>query len=166
MGTRTLKLQPLTAEVFAPFGTVVEFDEMEPLPINEGYTLKFGDLFPLDCDHAGGRVATHFYRSTARSLPLELKCMERHPLGSQAFWPLQNHPFAIVVAPPTKELDESAIQGFITSGRQAIQYHRGTWHHYQVSLDADTDFIVLDRKGPGNNCDEVALTAPITITAQ
>ena len=163
MSTRTLQLQPLTAEAFASFGTVVELDEMDPLPINEGYTLKFGDLLPLDCKHEGGRVAMHFYRSKARSLPIELEGMERHPLGSQAFWPLQNQPYAVVVAPPSEKLDESAIQGFITSGRQAIQYHRGTWHHYQISLDADTDFIVLDREGPGNNCDEIALATPLTI---
>ena len=149
MSDRTLQLEPLTAEAFEPFGTVVELDEMDPLPINEGFTIKFGDLFPLDCHHEGGEVALHFYHSTARTLPLVLNGMERHPLGSQAFWPLHNRPFVVVVAPASRELDESAIQGFITSGRQAIQYNRGTWHHYQISLDQDSDFLVLDQEGTG-----------------
>ena len=164
MSGRTIKLKPLTAEAFKPYGTVVELDEMDPLPINEGFTIKFGDLLPLDCEHEGGEVALHFYKSSGRSLPLELQGMERHPLGSQAFWPLHSGPFAVVVAPPADELDESAIVGFITSGRQAIQYHRGTWHHYQICLGEDSDFIVLDRKGPGNNCDEVELSQSITIS--
>lgn len=164
MDNSTLQLKPLTADAFEPFGTVVELDEVDPLPINEGYTLKFADLLPLDCKNEGGRVAMHFYKSTGRTLPLELHGMERHPLGSQAFWPLHNRPFAVVVAPPSEKLDESAIRGFITTGRQAIQYHRGTWHHYQISLDADTGFIVLDREGPGNNCDEVELSTPLTIS--
>lgn len=164
MSNRTLHLQPLTAEAFEPFGIVIELDDTEPLPINEGFTRKFADLLPLDCENEGGRVAMHFYKSTGRSLPLELNGMERHPLGSQAFWPLHNRPFVIVVAPPSEEMDESAIVGFITNGRQAIQYHRGTWHHYQISLGEDSEFIVLDREGPGNNCDEVQLAEIITIT--
>lgn len=164
MSSRLLKLQPLTGENFSRFGTVVELDEMDPQPINEGYTIKFGDLFPVDCQHEGGSAAVHFYRSAARTLPLELHGLERHPLGSQAFWPLHNRPFVVVVAPPAEALDESAIEGFITSGRQAIQYHRGTWHHYQISLEEESHFLVVDRKGPGNNCDEVELSQALTIT--
>jgi len=163
MGERILQLQPLTADAFAPFGTVVDLAKIEAVSINEGYTLKFANLFPLDCTHEGGRVAVHFYRSTARTPPLKLRGMERHPLGSQAFWPLHQRPYVVVVAPPSEEIDESAIKGFITSGQQAIQYHRGTWHHYQISLDEDSEFIVLDRAGPGNNCDEVELSNPLTI---
>jgi ureidoglycolate lyase len=164
MADRLLQLQPLTADAFAPFGIVVETGGMTPQIINDGHTRKFPNLLPFDCDHECGRVAVHLYRSAARQLPLEIRCLERHPLGSQAFWPLQVRPYVVVVSPPGPELDESAICAFLAGGHQAIQYHRGTWHHYQISLEAESDYLVLDREGPGDNCEEWELVQPLLIT--
>ena len=33
----------------------------------------------------------------------------------------------------------------------------GVWHHFQLVIDTDSDFLVVDRAGPGENCDEVEL---------
>ena len=164
MNNHVLQLEPLTAEAFRPYGTVVDTGETSPVLINDGNTQKFANLLPLDCEHQDGRVAVHLYRSIARELPLTVHGLERHPLGSQAFWPLSNRPYIVVVAPPDPSLDESAICAFLASGSQAIQYHRGTWHHYQISLETESDYLVLDREGPGDNCDEVTLSQPLTIT--
>jgi len=163
MKPKNLELRPLGEEAFAPFGVVVETRKLRPKIINEGHTHKFADLLPFDCDHEGGRLAVHLYRSRQRQLPLEIGILERHPLGSQAFWPLQDRPYVVVVAPPGPEPDEAAIRAFLASGHQAIQYHRGTWHHYQISLEADCEYLVLDREGPGKNCDEVKLSQPLVI---
>ena len=160
-----IRPEPLTAESFAPFGVVIEMGATSGAaePINEGHTLKFADLLPLDCGDENGRVSVHLYRSTARQLPLEVRGLERHPLGSQAFWPLSGRPYLVVVAPPGPEPRPSDIRAFLARGDQAVQYHRGTWHHYQVSLEADSDYLVLDRTGPGRNCDEVELAEPLMI---
>lgn len=163
MADRSLKLEPLTAEAFVPYGKVVETSNVEPETINKGNTRKFADLLPLDCDHRGGRVAVHVYHSKARQLPLQIRALERHPLGSQAFWPLSGRPYVVVVAPPGPAPDSDAVRAFLAQGHQAIQYHRGTWHHYQISLEADSDYLVLDREGPGNNCEETTLEQPLTI---
>lgn len=161
----TLTLQPLTANAFVPFGAVVDVSNLNPEAINDGNTLKFADLLPFDCDHKGGRVAAHLYQSRAQQLPLKIHSLERHPLGSQAFWPLSGQPYVVIVAPAAAVPDESAIRAFLAGGDQAIQYHRGTWHHYQVSLEADCDYLVLDREGPGNNCDIYELVRPLVIRA-
>lgn len=163
MTTARLQLQPLTAAAFSPFGVVIDVGERTPETINDGHALKYADLLPFDCHHGQGRVALHYYRSRARTLPLELRGLERHPLGSQAFWPLQNRPYAIVVAPPGEEPGVASLRAFIAQGTQAIQYHRGTWHHYQIALEADSEFIVLDRQGPGENCDEMVLPEPVLL---
>lgn len=165
MARRQLRLQSLTAEAFASYGTVVDVADLTPQAINDGNTLKFADLLPFDCSTEGGRVAAHLYRSRAQQLPLEIHSLERHPLGSQAFWPLSNRPYVVVVAPAGPTLDESAIRAFLASGEQAIQYHRGTWHHYQISLEADCDYLVLDREGPGENCEVQELKQAIVIHA-
>ncbi len=71
-----------------------------------------------------------------------------------------------MVAPPGEMPESSAVRAFLAAGHQAIQYHRGTWHHYQISLEADSDYLVLDREGPGNNCEEVTLAQPLLITGR
>lgn len=163
---RELELEPLTPEAFEPFGQVIDTATLRPAgaeSINDGHTLKFADLLPFDCDFEGGRVALHYYRSEARRLPLEIRILERHPLGSQAFWPLQDRPYVVVVAPPGPTPDASAVRAFRASGTQAVQYSRGTWHHYQISLEGDCEYLVLDRAGPGENCDEAVLTSPVVL---
>ena len=161
-----LSLQPraLTAEAFAPFGVVIETGGLSPEVINQGNTLKFADLLPFDCSREGGRVALHLYCSKAQSLPLEIRCLERHPLGTQAFWPLQDRPYLLVVAAPGSKPEPREIRAFVAGGHQAIQYHRNTWHHYQLSLEVDSDYLVLDREGPGDNCEEVKLAQPLLVT--
>ncbi|GAB7533246.1 hypothetical protein PS3A_56620 [Pseudomonas sp. 3A(2025)] len=60
----------------------------------------------------------------------------------------------IVVAPVGEEPDPALIRAFITNGKQGINYHHGVWHHPVLSLQAQEDFLVVDRSGEGNNCDE------------
>jgi ureidoglycolate lyase len=49
--------------------------------------------------------------------------------------------------------DRASVRAFVTNGRQGVNYHRGTWHHPLIALTAG-EFLVLDRGGPGANCDE------------
>lgn len=159
----TLRIGALTADAFAAFGTVIDTRGGEGTEINEGNTIKFPDLIPHDCAHDGGRVTVHLYRSLGRSLPTTINALERHPLGSQAFWPLHQEPFLVIVAPKGDQPRQSDIRAFVTNGHQAIQYHRGTWHHYQISLGKDCDYLVIDREGPGENCEVATLSRPLLI---
>jgi len=89
-------------------------------------------------------------------LPFEVSMLERHPLGSQAFLPLNDRPYLVVVA-PAGELDEAAIRGFATRGWQGVNYAKGVWHHPLIALGEVSDFIVVDRGGEGNNLNEIQL---------
>ena len=83
--------------------------------------------------------------------------MERHPLGSQAFVPLNGRPYLVAVA-AGGELDPARIEVFLAAGDQGVNYAAGTWHHYSLALEAESDFLVIDRAGPGENLDEVELS--------
>ena len=83
--------------------------------------------------------------------------MERHPLGSQAFMPLDAQPFIVVVAPLGEQVAPGDLRAFITNGRQGVNYRRGVWHHSLIALNAPARFIVVDRGGPGDNCDVVPI---------
>lgn len=163
MALLRLTPKPLTAESFAPFGEVITTSGNTAELINAGHTQKFTDLAQIDTGAEGGRTAVHIYRSQPLTLPLEIKVMERHPLGSQAFMPLHNGPFLVIVAPAGEELESAAVQAFLSDGQQGINLRRGTWHHFQVSLLKVSDYLVIDRMGPGDNFEERQLKPPLKI---
>ena len=99
-------------------------------------------------------------------LPLEISMLERHPKGSQAFIPLQQQKFLIIVAPALDENtpDISKLCAFISDGKQGINYRAGTWHHPLLTFEAPSDFAVVDRIGNGANCDVFQFPEAIKIT--
>ena len=158
-----LRPQPLTQEAFAPFGDVIEAtDKVNHFPINDGYTERYHDLANIDVGDNEGKAIVSIFRSTPLTLPIAIKMMERHPLGSQAFMPLDNHPYLVVVA-PAGELDVSQIRIFLATSRQGVNYHKGTWHHFCLALEKPSDFLVIDRSGKGDNCDMVTLDGSLVI---
>jgi len=159
----TLIPQALTAEAFAEFGDVISTELTRSELINEGNTEKFGDLATIDTDAEGGSTAVHIYRSQPKSLPLTIKVMERHPLSSQAFIPLHSRPFLVIVAPAGEILESGSVRAFLSTGKQGVNLKRGTWHHYQVSLQEVSDYLVIDRKGPGANFEERRLSPPLIV---
>ncbi|SKC74011.1 ureidoglycolate lyase [Burkholderia sp. YR290] len=150
---KTLAIEPLTREAFAPFGDVIELEGAKQIPINLGTTIRYHDLANVDVTDEGGRTLVNLFRGQSRVLPFEITMMERHPLGSQAFIPLNDKPYLVVVA-PAGELDESKIRAFVTSGWQGVNYAKGVWHHPLLALGEVSDFIVVDRGGDGHNLNE------------
>lgn len=151
---RTLVPEPLTGDAFAPFGDVIEAsDRAEVIPINYGWTTRFNAL--ADVAVGDGHAILSIFRSKPLT-PLVLKIFERHPLGSQAFVPMQGRPYLVAVAPPG-DFDPANIRVFRAEAHQGVNYAKGTWHHFLLALDAESDFLVVDREGPGDNLDEVEL---------
>ncbi|NIB40939.1 ureidoglycolate lyase [Pseudomaricurvus alkylphenolicus] len=154
----TVQPQPLTREAFAPFGDVIEVsDQAHHFGINQGYTERYHNLADIDVDAEGGRAIVSIFRSTPLQQPIAIKMMERHPLSSQAFIPMGQQPYLVVVA-PAGDFDESQLQVFLARSDQGVNYHKGTWHHFCLALNEQSDFLVVDRGGDGHNCDEIELT--------
>lgn len=151
---RSLVPTPLTPSSFAPYGDVLEAGPwIAPQLINEGNTQRFHNLAELTLDDSGGKPGISLFRSRPLQHPLTLKTMERHPLSSQAFYPLSGRPFLVAVA-PAGELNPAAISVFLASPTQGVNYHPGTWHHYSLALEQESDFLVIDRIAEDDNCDE------------
>jgi ureidoglycolate lyase len=155
-----LRVEALTREAFAPFGDVIEAaSAAQTYAINAGTTTRFHDLARIDADRDGGRPVLSLFRAQPRKLPFAITQLERHPLGSQAFVPLSQRPYLVVVA----EDPVGTPRAFLARNGQGVNYHAGTWHHPLLALDEVSDFLVIDRAGPGNNCDEVELSATFTV---
>jgi len=156
--------QQLTAENFALYGDVISVSESaEHFAINDGHTMRYHDLAEVDVAEQQGKTLLNIFRSTPLVFPLPIGMMERHPLGSQAFIPMSNQPYVVVVA-PSGELDTSKIEVFLASSKQGVNYHKGTWHHFCLALNEVSDFLVVDRGGKGDNCDVEKLDGSLVIT--
>jgi ureidoglycolate lyase len=161
-----LNIQPLTREAFAPFGEVIMLEGAKHYPINAGTTERFHALARVDTAEQGGLPIISLFRGQPRALPLPITVMERHPLGSQAFVPVTqsaDDEYLVVVA-PAGEFDETKIKAFMAKGFQGVSYARGVWHHPLIALHKVSDFLIVDRIGEGNNCDEIELDGHIVLT--
>lgn len=148
---RTLPIEPLTRERFAPFGDVIETEGREHFLINNGSTRRYHALATVETDD---KAILSLFAAEALQMPLVIRMLERHPRGSQAFVPLLGHPFLIVVAPAGDRPDPAQVRAFASNGRQGVNYHRGVWHHPVLCVEKRDEFLVVDRSGPGPNCDE------------
>ena len=151
--TPILQIEPLTQASFAPFGTVIEADPSSMRLINGGSTERFHALAAPEIAGEGARVIINIFRGQPRQFPYALTMMERHPLGSQSFSPIGGGSWLAIVAP-----DEGGRPGlprvFLASGAQGVNYGRNVWHHPLMALVDTSDFLVVDRSGPGDNLEE------------
>ncbi len=148
-----LKPEPLTKEAFMPFGDVIEAENRDYFMINNGSTRRYHKLTTTQVDEGSG-VIINIFQATPLSYPLHIMMLERHPKGSQAFMPLLGNDYLVVVAPPGEAPDPGSIRAFHAKGSQGVNYHLGVWHHPVLALTPNDQFLVVDREGAGNNCDE------------
>lgn len=156
-----LTVRPLTKESFAPFGDVLETDGASVRMINGGTTERFHALGAASVD-PDGRVIFNIFRGQPRQFPYSVDMMERHPLGSQAFYPLADKPW-LVVASEDRDGHPADPQAFLARGTQGVNYRANVWHHPLIVLDEISDFLVVDRDGQGANLEESTYRQPYLI---
>ncbi len=149
--TIPLKSTPLTAAAFAPYGDVIEPRATPDVMINQGFCGRHHDLAQLD--FAGGRAGISLFDAKARSPPHVVDMVERHPLGSQAFVPITQVPFLVVVASDDNGTPTD-LRAFVTQPGQSINLHRGVWHGVLVPINSPGQYVVVDRIGEGDNLQE------------
>ena len=156
----TLRAQPLTAEAFFAFGDVIEISGAPDKLINQGRCGRHHDLARLD--FGDGQAGISLFDSQPASLPFTLEMVERHPLGSQAFIPINQVPFLVVVA---EDDDGQPVnpRAFLTARGQSVNLLRGVWHGVLAPIGAQGLYAVVDRIGPGNNLEEHWFDTPIRI---
>ena len=162
--TQTLEIHPLTKAAFAPFGDVIEADPSTMRFINGGTTERFHALSSAEAFGDGARVILNIFRGQPRAFPYAIEMMERHPFGSQSFVPLNGGPFLVVVA-KDEDGKPGRPQVFLARGDQGVNYRANVWHYPLMALDQPSDFLIVDRDGPGNNLAEFFFDTPFIIGA-
>lgn len=156
-----IRAQPLSSRVFAPYGDVIEANAERALVINDGNAIRFDDLAQIDVATASGRPRVSLFRAQPRRLPMQIVKLERHPLGSQAFVRLGTARFIAVVSHGDSAPAVESLAAFVVDDVAGINLHRNVWHHALLALDRESDFLVIDRGGEGENLEEVELPQPV-----
>lgn len=157
----SLHAEPLTARAFAPFGDVIEISGTPDKMINQGLCGRHHDLARLD--FGDGQAGISLFDSQPAAQPLSVRMVERHPLGSQAFIPLNQVPFLVVVAEDDNGTPVNP-RAFLTARGQSVNLLRGTWHGVLAPIGAQGLYAVVDRIGAGNNLEEYWFETPIPVT--
>ncbi|GGA07112.1 ureidoglycolate lyase [Neptunicoccus cionae] len=158
---RTIQVSPITSAAFAPFGEVLDVEGPADKIINEGLCGRYHDRATLEFNE--GRAGVSLFNAQKRDLPLTLTMMERHPDGSQAFLPMHQNPFLVIVAPDAGGAPAEPV-AFITAPGQGINFHRNVWHGVLTPLHDPGLFAVVDRIGDGANLQEHWFDHPWEVT--
>ena len=142
--------RPLTRKEFAPFGQVIELRSEPDKLINQGMCGRHHALADVSTD---GVTGISLFDAKPRHFPYKVDLVERHPLGSQAFIPMNGVPMLVIVAPDHGGAPGS-LQAFLTAGRQGISLNRNTWHGVLAPMGAQGLYAVVDYTGDGPNLQE------------
>ena len=142
--------KPITKENFSKFGDMITTANIKPIEINEGYAKRFDGIANLNTSKDNGETTICIFSALKRSFPMKIDMMEKHPLGSQAFIPMKQTTFLVLVAPEGNKPDLNKIEAFIVPQEIGVNYNPGTWHFPLIATE-DMNFLVVDRKGSGDN---------------
>jgi len=142
--------KPITKENFSKFGDMITTENIKPLEINNGYAKRFDEIAKIDTSSGNGETTISIFSALKRSFPMKIDMMEKHPLGSQAFIPMKETTFLTIVSPEGDKLNLEKIESFIVPKGIGVNYKTGIWHFPLISTE-DMDFLVVDRKGSGDN---------------
>jgi ureidoglycolate lyase len=157
---RTIPITPMSADSFAPFGDLLECAGPPDKLINQGLCERFHDRAQLD--FGDGRAGISLFQAQLRTLPYTLNMVERHPDGSQAFFPMSAHGFLVIVAQDAGGVPVRP-QAFLTQPGQGINFHRNIWHGVLTPLQGSGQFVVVDRIGGGANLQEHWFETPYIV---
>lgn len=152
---------PLSAAAFRPYGEVIASGGPSA-PINQGKGRRYPRLARVDLDPSGG-AAVSLMTCVPETTPVRLRLLERHPLGTQIFYPIDHQRYIVVVAPAGSPPGPEALRAFLCAGDQGVSYHRGVWHHPMIALDRPCTFIEVHWAGPDRNCEEVPVAYALSV---
>ncbi len=145
-----IKPKKITRKNFQKYGDLISVKKKKSININDGYAKRFDNLCRINTSSKKGKTIMSIFSAKKRKFPMNIKMMEKHPLGSQAFVPMNETTFLVFVAPKGKRPNTKKIESFIVPKQTGINYKPGIWHFPLIS-SKNMNFLVIDRKGIGNN---------------
>jgi|TARA_Y100000022_G_C13117019_1_gene313969 ureidoglycolate lyase len=147
-----IKIKPkkINKKNFNKFGQIIDTSKKKYFKINNGYAKRYDNLGKINTSSKNGKTIVSIFSAKKRRFPMKIDMMEKHPLGSQAFIPMNETSFLVFVAPKGNKPDLKKIESFRIPKQTGINLNPGIWHFPLISTK-DMNFLVVDRKGKGNN---------------
>ena len=142
----SISIEQLDTNIFSNFGKIIQKkNALELRSINQGTTTRHHNISKLNLESKNGNSGISIFSGSPRSLPLEIKIMEKHPIASQSFLPIQDYDWLVVVSEEKNDLpDLSTLRCFHVNGDTGITYNKNVWHH-PLLVKKEQDFWVIDR---------------------
>jgi ureidoglycolate lyase len=159
-----LRAQPLTAEAFAPFGSLAAIGAGGGRAVNQDRGRRILGIGDLAYDATATRPVLDVYHLKPSPLPFTLACFERHVLTSQVFIPIRCERLLLAVAPDDADgkPDAARAAAFVAGDDVMIHYRAGAWHSPLIALDGSAVLSMLMwEAGDARDCEEVV--PPMTI---
>ena len=159
---RELTAQPIEPAAFQDYGQVLS----DPSPDNRrDYAAQLSNGRPgVEINLAVTRA------NPPKALPIEVTKMERHPLSSQAFLPLDCDRYLVIVAKPQGvdvPPDLATLRAFVVPGDTGINYNAGTWHFPLTSLGRPATFgLLMYMDGGPQDEDWATLPEPLLLNVE
>ena len=147
---KIIRAKKISKKNFSKFGQLIDTSKKNPININNGYAQRFDNLINIDTSKKKGKAIVSIFKAKKRRFPMKIDMMEKHPLGSQAFIPMEDEKFLVFVAPRGDRPNITKIQSFVVPKQTGVNYNAGIWHFPLISMK-NINFLFFDRKGIGNN---------------
>ena len=160
-----LRMLPVSAEAFAPYGWVAEAHvehRRSGRLINDGSSLRVDGVGELALTSEGGTPCIAVFRAQPRDPRGPWRELERHRLGTQTFVPMGGAPYVMLVALGETAPEPATLAAFIVHGQQAVTLRAGTWHHGLIAPNGG-DFVVIERSALQVDCDVVRLKDEVVV---
>mgnify|MGYP001464253850 CR=1 FL=1 len=145
-----LQTKKISKDNFSKFGQLISTQNIESHSINEETTKSFYDLVNIEIYGDNKECRVNIFKSIKRTFPLEINMLENHPLSSQAFIPLQNTNFIVVVAPVSDKPDLNLVEAFHVSPEVGINFKPKVWHFPLIAVE-NSNYLTIDKKDSANN---------------
>ena len=142
----SILIEQLDTNIFSNFGKIIQKkNALELRSINQGTTTRHHNISKLNLESKNGNSGISIFSGSPRSFPIEIKIMEKHPIASQSFLPIQDYDWLVVVSEEKNDLpDLSTLRCFHVNGDTGITYNKNVWHH-PLLVKKEQDFWVIDR---------------------
>lgn len=156
--------QNISIKNFSKYGYVLDIDNDKCVLINDGSCIKYNFDFDFYLSRADSRYRAKLYVAKKHDTPITLNAMERHPKGHQLFYPINDSPYFVAVAPSSGIIDEDLIEVFYVPPGIGVVIRCGTWHHSLLAICDNSKYFVFENDASGN-CETQSLIYTRTIAS-
>ena len=145
-----LIIKEINKENFLKYGQLITTKNIKGENVNDNTSKSFYDLVDIEILGENRECRINIFKAKKRFFPLRIEMLENHPFSSQAFMPLKDTIFIVVVAPISKVPDLNKLEAFKVPAKEGVNFKPKIWHFPLIATE-DSDFLTIDKKDSKNN---------------